>query len=67
MDENILSDRRGECMSLEEELKIEDQHPSELVNLKLLVAEDNPTHKVLLSYMLSNELGIKEITYARDG
>jgi len=54
-------------MSLEEELKIEDQHPSELVNLKLLVAEDNPTHKVLLSYMLSNELGIKEITYARDG
>jgi len=34
---------------------------------KILVAEDNPTHQVLLNYILTSELSIKSIEYANDG
>jgi CheY-like chemotaxis protein len=34
---------------------------------KILVAEDNPTHRVLLNYLLINELKIKNVEFSNDG
>jgi len=34
---------------------------------KILVAEDNATHQVLLKYILANELRIKNVEYVNNG
>jgi CheY-like chemotaxis protein len=36
-------------------------------SLKVLVAEDNQIHKVLLEYMLRNFLNVEDITWAHNG
>jgi CheY-like chemotaxis protein len=38
-----------------------------LSDYKILVAEDNATHQVLLNYILKNELKIENVKYANDG
>ena len=43
------------------------QHLLNCKDYKILFAEDDPTHKVLLTYILNNELDICDIEYARDG
>ena len=64
----IFSDRDGEEESsiVEAAFKAIDQ-PEILKKLKVLIAEDNPTDKILLSYILNTELAIKDVEYARDG
>jgi hypothetical protein len=36
-------------------------------SLKVMVAEDNQIHKVLLEYMLNNSFNLKDITWAQNG
>ena len=38
-----------------------------MADYKILLAEDNSTHKVLLNYILMNELKIKNLEYANNG
>jgi hypothetical protein len=40
-----------------------------LENVKILLAEDNFTHKVLMNHILVTQLGVKEsnVTFANDG
>jgi CheY-like chemotaxis protein len=33
----------------------------------VLLAEDNPTHRVLMDFILKNELNVADVEYARDG
>ena len=40
---------------------------SNMDDYKILVAEDNATHQVLLNYILMNELKITNVKYANDG
>ena len=72
--EPIASDRLEERE--DEELKeknvdsindSEYQPDSNMSDFKILVAEDNATHKVLLNYILKNELKITNVVFAKDG
>ena len=70
----IASERSGE--SEDEILKewdigsiddLDTQPGPNMSDFKILVAENNATDKVLLNYILMNELKIKNLEYANDG